>query len=367
MTAAPTINEPSGAAVEGPGGSQETSWLRPKGPVLDVLIPLASVAAALVAGGVLMQLQGVAAGSAYGEVLTGALGSTRALRNTSTAATPLVLLALGVALAYRAKLFTIGSEGQFVVGGLAALAWATSGLADGLPAALLVGTAAIAGMAGGAVWSGLSAVMLNRFKASVVITSILLNYLAIALLTWAVRVGVRNDESFTPKSLPIGDAALPDIGGSGPHAGVVVALLAVPVVAVALNRTRFGLRIAVMGSSPGVLRTNEVSTGRMTLGVLACAGALAGLAGYVQVAGVATTMTPAFSTGLGFTAIMVALLGRLHPVGALMAAVAMAAISVGFDSAARVFTIPSSTSTVVQVLIVFFFVIGETLAHRRRR
>jgi general nucleoside transport system permease protein len=222
-------------------------------------------------------------------------------------------------------------------------------------------------MVGGAVWSGLSAVLLNRFKASIVITSILLNYLAFALLAWAVRVGVRDEASFTPKSLPIGDAALPDLGGSGLHMGAVLAVLAVPVVAVLLSRTRFGLRIAVMGSSPGVLQTNEIGSARMTLSVLGCAGALAGLAGYVQVAGVTTTLTPAFSTGLGFTAIMVALLGRLHPVGVFVAAIAMAVISVGFDAASRVFVIPSSTSTIVQVLIVIFFVVGETVAHRRSR
>jgi simple sugar transport system permease protein len=360
MTAAPPVTE---FTAGGPGGEHDARqlWRR------DLLIPLGSVLAALVVGGVLMQLEGGAAGSAYWEVVRGALGSVRGLRNTATVATPLVLLGLGIALAYRAKLFTIGSEGQFVVGGLGAVAWATSGLANGLPAALLIPTSALAGMVSGAVWSAVSAVLLNRFKASIVITSILLNYLATALLAWAVRVGVRDADSFTPKSRPIGDAALPSIGGSGLHAGAVVALVAVAVVAVLLSRTLFGLRIAVMGSSPGVLQTNEIGAGRMTLAVLAVAGAMAGLAGYAQVAGVTTTLTPAFSTGLGFTAIMVALLGRLHPVGVLVAAIAMAIITVGFDAASRVFVIPSSTSTVVQVLIVLFFVVGETLAHRKRR
>jgi simple sugar transport system permease protein len=332
-----------------------------------VAIPAAAVLVSVAVGALLMWAQGIPALSAYGSVVEGSLGTSRALTSTAVAATPLVLIGLGVALAYRAGLITIGAEGQYVIGAVVSVAVATTGAVSSLPPALAVTAAAVTAAVSGAVWSGMTAVLNSRFGASVVITSLLLNYVAAAVLAWAVRVGVRDPDAFTPQTPPIGTAALADLPGTRLHAGVVLTLALVLVMAVLAGRTRLGYRADVMGASPEVLRTNEIAPRRLALVVLAVAGAFAGLAGYVQVAGVTTTVTGSFATGLGFTAIMVALLGRLRPAGVLVAGFVMAALSVGFDSAGRAYDIPSTTSTIVQALTVLLFVLGDALMERRKR
>ncbi|OLT13631.1 hypothetical protein BJF78_21570 [Pseudonocardia sp. CNS-139] len=255
-----------------------------------------------------------------------------------------MLLALGITVAYRARLFTIGAEGQYIAGALAGTAWATAAPLRDLPGPLLVVTALVVAVVAGGAWSGLTAWLLARFGTSVVITSLLLNYIAAAVLAWAVRVGIRDPEAFTPQSRQIGAAALPDIPGTTIHLGFFFALLAVPVLAAVLRRTRFGFRVEVLGASPDVLAATEARPAYTRFWVLAAAGAFAGLAGFVEVAGVTGRMTQAFAVGYGFTAIIVALLGRLRPLGVLVAGLVMAALTVGFEEAERVFVIPSRRS-----------------------
>jgi ABC-type uncharacterized transport system permease subunit len=310
-----------------------------------VAVPVGAVLAALVVGGVLMAVEGVAPLSAYGEVVLGVFGRTRGLIDTAVTATPLILLGLGIAVAYRARVFTIGAEGQYIAGALAGTAWATVG--PPLPGVLLlVGALAVAVLTG-AAWAGVTAWLLARFGASVVITSLLLNYVAAAALAWAVRVGIRDSGSFTPQSRAVGDAALPDIPGTAIHLGFFFALLAVPALAAVLRRTRFGFRVEVLGANPEALAANEARPAWTRFAVLALAGALAGFAGFVEVAGVTGRMTPAFAV--------------------LVAALLLAGLTVGFDEAERVFIIPSATVGVIQALIVVFFVAGEALSRRGRR
>jgi general nucleoside transport system permease protein len=356
---------PASAPDGGPDGVLARLLRGPDSALGHVAVPVGAVLAALVVGGVLMAVEGVAPLSAYGEVVLGVFGRTRGLIDTAVMATPLILLGLGIAVAYRARVFTIGAEGQYIAGALAGTAWVTVG--PPLPGFLLLVSGLAVAVLTGAAWAGITAWMLARFGASVVITSLLLNYVAAAGLAWAVRVGIRDPGSFTPQSRPLGDAALPDISGTGIHLGFFLALLAVPALAAVLRRTRFGFRVEVLGANPEVLAVNEARPARTRLAVLALAGSFAGLAGFVEVAGVTERMTPAFATGYGFTAIIVALLGRLRPLGVLVAALLLAGLTVGFDEAERVFIIPSTTVGVIQALIVVFFVAGDALSRRGRR
>jgi len=328
-----------------------------------VAVPALALLGALVVGGVLMGIEGVAPLSAYGEVVRGVFGRSRGLSDTAVVATPLILLGLGITVAYRARVFTIGAEGQYIAGALAGTAFATAAPLRELPAAVLLPCAFVVAVLTGAAWSGLTGWLQSRFGASVVITSLLLNYVAAAALAWAVRVGMRDPNAFTPQSRPV--AALPDLTGTAIHLGFLFALAAVPALAAVLRRTRFGFRVEVLGASPEVLAVNESRPATTRLAVLAVAGAFAGLAGIVEVAGVTERMTPAFATGYGFTAIIVALLGRLRPVGVLVAALVLAGLTVGFDEAERVFVIPSATVGVIQALIIVFFVAGDALSRRK--
>jgi len=335
--------------------------------VAAIGVPVAALVVALVAGGILMGVEGVAPMSVYGEVLRGVFVLDGGLRDTAVVATPLLLLGLGLAVAYRARVFTIGAEGQYIVGAVAATGWATAEGVRGWPGPVLVLTSLMVAVAAGACWAAVTAGLNARFGASVVITSLLLNYVAAALLAWAVRVGIRDPGAFTPQSRPIGAAGLPEVPGPAIHLGFVLALAAVPLAGVLLARSRFGYRVEVLGAGKEVLGAGEARPARVTLAVLAVCGALAGLAGYVEVAGVTERVTPDFATGYGYTAIIVALLGRLRPTGVLIAAFALAALSTGFDAAERGYEIPSSTAGVVQALVVVFFVAGDALAHRMGR
>jgi len=151
------------------------------------------------------------------------------------------------------------------------------------------------------------------------------------------------------------------VPGLDVHLGFVLAVALVPIAWVVVTRSRFGFRVDVIGHNPIALRANEVSTGRMLVAVLAIVGALSGIAGYVQVAGVTNRINAEFSVGYGFTAIIVALLGRLHPVGVLIAALGLSGLTIGFDMAEREHQLPSTLVGVVQALIIIFVVIGDAV------
>jgi simple sugar transport system permease protein len=327
-------------------------------------VPIAAVLGALVIGAVLIIREGENPLAVYADVVRGVFVDNRGLSNTAVSATPLLLMGLGLAIAYRARLFTIGAEGQFVLGAVAATAFATAPGARDLPGWLLIPACLVVAGVTGMLWSCISAVLSNRFNTSVVISSLLLTYIATAGMQWLIRVGIRDPESFVPASRVIGRAALPDVPWLDTHLGFVLAVAVVPVAAIVMSRSRFGFRVDVIGHNPLALRANEVSTGRMLVAVLAIVGVLSGIAGYIQVAGVTNRINGEFSVGYGFTAIIVALLGRLNPVGVLVAALGVSALNVGFDVAERNHQLPSSMVGVVQALIIIFVVIGDAVAVR---
>jgi simple sugar transport system permease protein len=183
-------------------------------------------------------------------------------------------------------------------------------------------------------------------------------------MQWMIRKGIRDPKSFVPASRVIGSASLPDVGFLNVHLGFVIAVALVPVAWLVMARSRFGFRVDVIGHNPLALRANEAPTGWIVIAVLAVVGALSGIAGYVQVAGVTNRINGEFSVGYGFTAIIVALLGRLHPVGVLIAALALSGLSIGFDAAERHYHLPSTLVDVVQALIIIVIVIGDALVNR---
>lgn len=327
-------------------------------------VPVIAVLGALTVGAILIAQEGENPFAVYAEVFRGVFTENRGFRNTATAATPLLLMGLGLAISYRARLFTIGAEGQFVLGAVMATAFATAGGVRDLPGIVLIPCCLLIAGVTGMVWSGISAELSNRFNTSVVISSLLLTYIATAAMQWLIRVGVRDPDSFVPASRVIGNAALPTVPVLNTHLGFVIAVALVPIAAVVMARTRFGYRVDVIGHNPIALRANEVATGKMLFAVLGIVGFASGLAGYIQVAGVTNRINAEFSLGYGFTAIIVALLGRLHPVGVLIAALGLSGLNIGFDVAERSHQLPSSLVGVVQALIIIFVVTGDAVANR---
>jgi ABC-type uncharacterized transport system permease subunit len=327
-------------------------------------VPLGAVVGALLIGGLLIWREGESPMSVFADVVRGVFVDNRGLQNTAVSATPLLLMGLGLAVAYRARLFTIGAEGQFVMGALAATAFATVGGVRSMPGWVLIPACIIIASIAGMVWSGISALLSTRYNTSVVISSLLLTYVAAAAMQWLIRVGIRDPDSFVPASRVIGNAELPTVPFLHTHLGFVIAVALVPVVALVMSRTRFGFRVDVIGHNPVALQANEVSAGRMLFAVLGIVGALSGLAGYIHVAGVTNRINAEFSVGYGYTAIIVALLGRLNPVGVLIAALGVAGLDIGFAAAERNHQLPSSLVGVVQALLIIFVVIGDAVAGR---
>eukprot|EP01041_Mallomonas_annulata_P017078 gene17078-35366_t len=254
----------------------------------------------------------------------------------------------GLAIAYRSSLYTIGAEGQYVIGAVAATAWATAGGVRDLPSPLLIIGCLVSGAIAGSAWSCISAALNTRFGTNIVISSLLLTYVGLAIMQWAIRVGIRDPESFIPASRMIGDAALPVVPGLNTHLGFVIALVVVPVLTVVMSRTRFGYRVDVLGHNPNALGANEVRESRVMFGVLGLVGALSGIAGYIQVAGVTQRINAEFSVGYGYTAILVALLGRMNLVGVLLAGLGLSGLTIGLDVAERTYDLPSSLTGLLQ-------------------
>lgn len=335
--------------------------------VLDTAVPVLSVVAALTVGAGLILFEGENPLAVYAEVVRGVISAPRGYSDTATAATPLLLIGLGYAVAYRARVFTIGGEGQYLVGAVAGTAWVTTSVAAELPRVLLITTGLLVAVVAGAAWSGLAGWLGVRFGANIVISSLMLVYVGSAVLQWAVRDGIRDPDSFIPASRRLGDAALPGLPGTSTHLGFLLAVLAVPLVAVLLARHRWGFHVSALGHNPAALDANEVRSGRVVILVMVVAGALAGLAGFVETAGVNSRLGSEAGVGFGWQAIIVALLGRLHPVGVLAAALGLAGLTIGFEVTQRTYDLPSSLVGVIMALIVVFVVVGDALSARWRR
>lgn len=225
-------------------------------------VPILAVVGALAVGGILIAIEGISPFSVYGEVWRGIFGTRFGRADTAIQATPLILLGLGLMVAYRARVFTIGAEGQYLVGAVGAVAWATAPGVRDLPGPILIITSMICGAAAGAVWGGIPAVLNARFGTSVVITSLLLNYVGAAFLAWMVRVGIRDPKGFVPQSRVVGHASLPLVGSSRVHVGFIVALILVPVASLVMSRTRAGFRVDVLGDNAEALAANEAPPAR---------------------------------------------------------------------------------------------------------
>jgi len=294
-------------------------------------IPLLAVITALIIGFlVVMATHGLrTALLAFGGLWDGALGSTRALAGSLVAATPYCFAGLAVALGFRCGLFNIGAEGQLYIG---ALASATVGFAlTGLPLVVHLPLALAAGLLGGLVWGAIPGLLKARTGAHEVINTIMMNYVAVALVDFLVKGPLRDPRSTIPRTPYIQSSAeLPLLlPRSTLHAGFLLAVLAALAVAFLLRRLPLGFEIRTVGANPEAAETAGISVSRSFVIAMGLSGALAGLAGASEVLGLNHNLPAAFSTGYGFDSIAVALLARSNPLAVLPAALLWGAMRNG--------------------------------------
>lgn len=291
--------------------------------------------------------------AAYGALLRSSLGSANALSETVVQATPLIFAGLAVALAFKAGMFNIGAEGQLLIGAMAA---AFAGFALELPAPLHVLVALLAGFAGGALWGFIPGFLKARTGAHEVILTIMLNFIALRLVDYLLKTdAVRRAGRTDPISRQVADSAtLPSLGDLRVHAGILVALAAAWVVWWLLFRTTIGFRFRTVGANPNAAAYAGMPVGGTYVLALALAGGLAGLGGTVQLLGVQRSVFPGFSSGYGFDAIALALLGRTHPGGVVLAALLFGVLRAGATGMQAATSVPVDIIVVIQALVIAF-------------
>ncbi|WP_163846536.1 ABC transporter permease [Pseudooceanicola aestuarii] len=283
---------------------------------------------------------------------------------------PLVLIAIGLSLGFRAGIWNIGAEGQYILG---AICGAGVGLAFyPMEGWFIFPLMVIAGALGGWVWAMIPALLKVRFGTNEILVSLMLVYVAEQLLASASLGLLKNPEGFGfPGSRNLQQYASAHnaelFAGTGMHWGVAAAVIAVIFAYVLLNRHILGYHIRLTGEAPRAARFAGVRPARLILFCLGTSGALAGLAGLFEVAGPAGQVSIDFNVGYGFTAIIVAFLGRLHPVGILLAGLLMALTYIGGDSAQSQLGLPAAAIQVFQGMLLFFLLAVDVLTNYRLR
>ncbi len=335
---------------------------------LAVAAPFAASIAALALAAVLIRMAGAPVLPAFGDLVIGAFGSKLAITETLVRATPLIFTGLAVAVAFRARLWNIGAEGQLYAGALAVAALGSGAIH--LPAPLLIPLLLVAGAAAGMLLLLGPVVLRLRFGVDEVVTTLLLNFVTLLFVSMMIEGPLRDPLAFGwPQSAPIIDAGtLPKlVAGSRLHAGLLLALLAAAVTALVQSRTVFGLESRAIGLNAAAARFAGVRVPAVLLGVACLSGGLAGLAGAVEVIGLKGYLTADLSPGFGYTGIVVAMLAGLHPLGVVAAALFVAAMFVGADAMSRAVAIPTYIADVTVAISLLTMLLALLLASYRVR
>lgn len=335
---------------------------------LALAAPIGALAAALALSTAILAAIGIAPGPALRLLLEGAAGSPFALAETATRATPLVLTGLAAAIAFRARFWNIGAEGQLYLGAMAAVA-VGAGVLEG-PAWLLVPLVLLAGALAGAVGVLLPALGKVKAGADEVVTTLLLNFV-IALFVQMMLEGPMKDPMGLgwPQSPPLLDEAmLPRlVERQRLHAGLLLGLGLAILLQLVVSRTVFGLGVRAVGYNPRAAAYAGLPVARTTLLVAMLSGALAGLAGAGEVAGLKGYLTADLSPGYGYAGIVVAMLAGLSPLAVVPAAFLVAAVFVGADTMGRTLGISSYFADLVVALALLFVLVGGLFARYRLR
>lgn len=323
--------------------------------------PLLSIVIALVLGAIFMGLMGFDVGLAYSSLLNGAFGSVNSIGETLIQVCPLLFCALSYAIAYRCGLINLGAEGQLYIGAI--FGSLVGAHVQGLPAPLHILLVLIAGFLGGALWGVIVAALKVKFGASELITTIMLNYIAMEFVSFCVTTAPFKD--MTPGAAPrmtsvLDSAKLPKIlPGTRLHFGIILALLGVLVYFIIMQRTTRGYEMRVIGLNPNAGRYSGMNLNKNSLLSMFIAGGFAGLGGVVNIIGLQFFLTEGFSNNFGFSGVAVALLGNCHPIGMIASAILFGALNAGGVKMQLLANVPAASIYMIQGMIIIFAVSRE--------
>jgi general nucleoside transport system permease protein len=330
----------------------------------QLAVTIGAVVLALLVGAMLMILTSpIITGSlaltlpvdAYLALIEGALLTSNGWIDTIVRATPYILGGLSVGLCFKAGLFNIGAQGQFLMGALGATAAAIA-LADA-PAVVAMPLAILAGIAAGAAYGFIPGWLKAYTGAHEVVVTIMLNIVAIQVISWAVSEPLRARGASFARTLDVGEAAIPVIGGTAGHllhGGVVLALVAVPITWWLLYRTTIGFQVRTVGANPDAARYAGMRPRLIIVGTMVAGGGLAGLAGAIEILGVQRYLPAAYATTVGFDSITVALLGRANPIGIFFGGLLLGALRAGAPLMQIKAGVPVQMIDILQGVILFF-------------
>ena len=330
--------------------------------LMGYLAPVIALCLTLLSGLVLFAILGVPVGQAFHAFFIEPISTSYGLSELGVKAAPLILIGVGLSIGFRAQVWNIGAEGQLILGGI--FGGAVALYFYEVDAWYVLPLMMMAGVIGGMLWAAIPALLKTHFNSNEILTSLMLTYVAGLLLSFLVHGALRDPDGFNfPESRLFHDAALLPIvmEGTRLHIGAIITLFVVVAGWVLLSRTMLGFALKVNGAAPRAGAYAGFGQKRLIWFSLLLTGGLAGLAGLFEVAGPIGQLLPTISPGYGFTAIIVAFLGRLHPVGVLFAGLIMALSYLGGESAQITLNLPVAVTGVFQGLLLFFLLATDVL------
>lgn len=336
---------------------------------LRVIVLSLAVLLGAIAGGILVQASGYSAVAAFSAIIEGSFGGTYPLSQTLAAAIPLATIALGTSIAFRVQLWNIGGEGQFYMGAFGATAVELIGGPAGWPAIILLPAMLLAGALAGAAWALVPGYLRAWHGVNEIITTLMLNYVAVLWVNFLVY-GPWKDPAgrnfpFSPRFPD--NAIFQRVGDGQLHTGVIIPIIAAVIFVLVLARTRWGYELRVVGENAEAARYAGINVRSTMLSAMLVSGAMGGIAGMVQVAGIIHLLSGQLSSNYGYTAIIVAWLARLNPLAVLIVGVLFGALVNGGFAVSQV-GIPQALGAVLQGMILFFVLgIGDLFTRYRLR
>ena len=375
MTDAPTATPaPEQTSPSNRPGNPASAWSQRARSILSqawsvLAMPLLAILLALVVGAVIIAITSALKPGAsfdlglplraYQALFQGSLGSENGRVTTLVQAAPLMLAGLGVGLGFKAGLFNIGAQGQYLLGAVSAVAAAL--LVRDTDPLIAIPFAVIVGAIAGAIWGFIPGFLKAFSGAHEVVTTIMLNYIALYLVSWLITGPLRQPRSPQPVTPNVGDAILPVLFGRDGHLGIILAFIAVPIVWFVLNRMTIGFQIRAVGANPDASRYAGMKPRRLIMLTMSAAGMLAGLGGTIDILGVTHQMPASYSTSVGFDAITVALLGRSNPIGIMLASLLFGMMRAGSGPMQIQAGVPRELVDLLEAIILLFLVASPVI------
>lgn len=330
----------------------------------NLFLPILAVISALLVSSVIVFLAGYSPIVTFSALYSGAFGSYYNLSETVLRSIPYILTGLGVCLSFRAKLFNIGAEGQFYMGALVASFLGVS--LAGLPSILLIPIIILASFAAGGMYGAVPGYLKAKVGASEIVTTIMLNTIAIQIVSYMVTGPLQEPKGFFPETQEIvAQAKLPLIlSGTRLHVGIVIAVALVIILQIYLFKTVSGYQLRAVGANMEAARYGGISISKNIVKAMLISGGIAGIAGGIELLGVTWKLYQRLSPGYGYTAIAVALLAKKNPIGVLFSGLLFGALTTGANMMQRTVGIPTVLVNVLQALIIFF-IVGYSIYEER--